>query len=80
MGGSPAGPELSPGRPNLNPVREFFSGLSRAELALMIVVATALLVWAAVGPRGILAGVLPALAVGLLCGVTIGVGRARSGR
>jgi len=61
-------------------VREFFSGLSRAELALLIVVAGALVVWAAVGPSGILAGVLPALAIGLLCGALIAVSRARSGR
>lgn len=73
MGGSPPGPTLTL-------VGEFFSGLSRAELALLIVVATALVVWAAVGPSGILAGVLPALALGLLCGAIIGVGRARSGR
>ncbi len=61
-------------------MREFFGGLSQAELALLIVVATALVVWAAVGPSGILAGVLPALALGLLCGAIIGVSRSRSGR
>ncbi|MDQ3587646.1 MAG: hypothetical protein M3433_04185 [Actinomycetota bacterium] len=61
-------------------MREFFRGLSRVELILLIVVATALVVWAAVGPSGILAGVLPALALGLLCGAIIGVSRARSGR
>ncbi|MDQ3648124.1 MAG: hypothetical protein M3433_06000 [Actinomycetota bacterium] len=61
-------------------MREFLSGLSRGELALLIVVATALMVWAAVGPSGILAGVLPALALGLLCGAIIGVSRTRSGR
>lgn len=61
-------------------MREFFGGLSRGELALLIVVAAALVVWAAVGPSGILAGVLPALALGLLCGAIIGVSRSRSGR
>ena len=73
MGGSPADPTLTL-------VREFFGGLSHVELALLIVVATALVAWAAVGPSGILAGVLPALALGLLCGAIIGVARARSGR
>lgn len=58
-------------------MREFFGGLSRVELALLIAAAVALMVWAAVGPSGILAGVLPALAVGLLCGALIAVSRAR---
>lgn len=73
MGEPPAGPTLSF-------VREFLSGLSRGELVLLVVVAMALMLWAAVGPSGILAGVLPALALGLLCGAIIGVNRTRSGR
>jgi ribose/xylose/arabinose/galactoside ABC-type transport system permease subunit len=58
-------------------VREIFADLSRGETALLIAVGVALVVWAAVGPGGIAAGLLPALALGLLCGVIIGARRSR---
>ena len=61
-------------------MRAFFAGLTRGELALLAVVAVGLVIWAGVGPSGVLAGVLPALALGVLCGVIIGLARARSER
>ncbi len=61
-------------------MREFFGGLSRAELALLVLVAVSLVVWSAVGPSGVLEGVIPALAAGLVCGVVIGINRRRRGR
>ena len=60
-----------------DPVREFFGGLTPGEIALLVVVGVALVVWAVVGPGGIAAGLLPALALGLACGVIIGARRSR---
>ena len=66
-----------PGGPTLSSMREFFGGLSRGEVVLLSVVAVALVVWAGIGPSGVLAGLLPALALGLLCGAIIGARRSR---
>ena len=63
---------------SLTSVREFFGGLSRGELALLVVVAVALIVWAGVGPSGVFQGILPALVAGLVCGIVIGLRRRRS--
>jgi hypothetical protein len=60
-------------------MREFWGGLSRGEMAIMLVAAVAVMVWAAVGPPGIMEGVLPALALGLVCGAVIALNRRRAG-
>ena len=61
-------------------MREFWGQLSRAEAAILIVAGAAIVVWAAVGPPGVLAGVLPALVLGLVCGALIALNRRRGGR
>ena len=58
-------------------MREFWSGLSRGEVAILVAAAVAVIVWAGVGPPGVVAGVLPALALGLLCGAAIALNRRR---
>jgi len=58
-------------------MREFFGSLSPGEVVLLAVVGVVLVVWAVVGPGGIAAGLLPALALGLACGVIIGARRSR---
>jgi ribose/xylose/arabinose/galactoside ABC-type transport system permease subunit len=58
-------------------MREFWSGLSRGEVAILVAAAVAVIVWAGVGPPGVVAGVLPALALGLLCGAVIALNRRR---
>ena len=57
-------------------MREFWGQLSRSEAAILIVAAAAIVVWAAVGPPG----VLPALVLGLVCGALIALNRRRGGR
>jgi hypothetical protein len=61
-------------------MREFWSGLSTGETAILAAAAVAVIVWAAVGPPGVLAGVLPALALGLVCGAVIALNRRRRAR
>jgi len=61
-------------------VREFWGRLSRGEAMILVVAALAVIVWAAIGPPGVLAGVLPALVLGLLCGALIALNRRRSAR
>ena len=58
-------------------MREFFGDLNRSEAAFLVAVAVALIAWAIVGPDGVMAAVLPALAMGLLCGAVIGFSRWR---
>jgi ribose/xylose/arabinose/galactoside ABC-type transport system permease subunit len=61
-------------------MREFWSGLSAGETAILAIAAVAVIVWAAAGPPGVLAGVLPALALGLVCGAVIALNRRRRTR
>jgi len=61
-------------------VREFWGNLSPGEIAILGVAAVAVIVWAGVGPSGVLAGVLPALALGLVCGALIALNRRRRER
>ncbi len=58
-------------------MREFWGGMSKGELAVLVAAAIALIVWAGVGPGGVLQGVLPALVLGLVCGAVIGISRSR---
>ena len=61
-------------------MREFWGSLSGGEIAVLAVAALAVIVWAAIGPSGVMAGILPALALGLLCGALIALNRRRRER
>lgn len=58
-------------------MREFWGGLSRGEMTILACAVVAVVVWAAVGPPGVMEGVLPALVLGLVCGAVIALNRRR---